>query len=99
MDLDSDSSFIASVVCPKSLRRPPSENFNPQVDKGEEIKFTEQAVNLQEYITDNGFRIFVRPVPTKVFRYNKYNAFGEPVYNVILQQITNMEKWNRQEPR
>lgn len=88
-----DAANVVVAMVPKNLKRQPSqEGINPQIDKGEEFKFIEQTVNLQEYITDNGFRIFIRPVPTKVFRYNKYNLFGEPIYNVILQQITNIEK-------
>jgi len=88
-----DAMNVVVAMVPQNLKRQPSqEPLNPQVDKGEEIKFIEQTVNIQEYVTDNGFRIFIRPIPTKVFRYDKYNAFGEPVYNVILQQITDMQK-------
>jgi hypothetical protein len=88
-----DAMNVVVALVPQNLKRQPSqETFNPQVDRGEEISFIEQKVNTQEYVTDNGLRILIRPVPTKVFRYNKYNALGEPVYNVVVQQITNMEK-------
>ena len=43
-------------------------------------------------MTTNGFKISVRPVLTKVFKYDKYNHLGEPLYNVTLQAITNIDK-------
>ncbi len=83
---------IAAIV-PAALRRQPSfEPFNPQVDKGTEIKFEEQEVKTQEYMTTNGFRITVKPVVTKIFKYPKVNNYGEPIYNMVIQSITNIEK-------
>jgi hypothetical protein len=88
-----DSVNVVVSLVPQSLRRAPSnEPFNPQRDKGIEIKFEEQETKLQEYMTTNGFKISIRPVLTKVFRYDKYTNLGEPVYNVILQAITNINK-------
>jgi hypothetical protein len=43
-------------------------------------------------MTTNGFKITIKPVLTKVFRYEKYNNFGEPMYNIALQAITNIDK-------
>jgi hypothetical protein len=47
---------------------------------------------MQEYMTTNGFRVSIKPVLTKVFRYDKYTQLGEPIYNVVLQAITNIDK-------
>ncbi len=44
------------------------------------------------YMTTEGFRVLVKPVVTKVFRYNKYNSYGEPIYSAVIQAITNIEK-------
>jgi hypothetical protein len=88
-----DSINIAVSLVPQSLKRSPSsEPYNPQQDKGTEIKFEEQEPKLQEYMTTNGFKISIKPVLTKVFRYDKYTQLGEPLYNVVLQSITNIEK-------
>jgi hypothetical protein len=88
-----DATNVVVARVPMSLRRTPSkEPLNLQVDKGEEIRHLKEDIHEQEYITDNHFRITVRPVLTKVFRYDKYDIFGDPVYNVSLQQITNIEK-------
>lgn len=88
-----DSINIVVSIVPQSFKRAPSnEPFNPQQDKGTEIKFEEQETKLQEYMTTNGFKISIRPVLTKVFKYDIYNQVGEPIYNVILQAITNIDK-------
>lgn len=87
-----DGTNVVVARVPMSLRRTPSKEPLLQVDKGEEIRHLKEDIHEQEYITDNHFRITVRPVLTKVFRYDKYDIFGDPVYNVSLQQITNIEK-------
>jgi hypothetical protein len=88
-----DSINAVAAMIPTALRGPPStEQLNPQVDKGQELKFEEQDVKTQEYMTTNGFKITVKPILTKVFRYQKYNNYGEPIYNVVIQAITNIEK-------
>jgi hypothetical protein len=93
MNTGFDSVNIVVPFVPQSLKRPPStEPFNPQLDKGTEIKFEDQEPKLQEYMTTNGFRISIRPVLTKVFKYDKYSQLGEPLYNVVLQSITNIDK-------
>ncbi len=82
-----------TALVPVKLKRNPSQTpFNPNVDKGREIGFEEQEIITQKYMTDTGFRITVKPVVTKVFKYNKYNLTGEPIYNVKMQPITNIEK-------
>lgn len=83
---------IAAIVPAAQRRKPSTEQFNPQVDKGTEIKFEEQEVKTQEYMTTNGFRITIRPVVTKIFKYQKVNNYGEPIYNLVIQSITNIEK-------
>ena len=46
----------------------------------------------QEYHTKDGYKILVRPVVTKVLKYEKYNAFGEPIYSVgNIQQIIDIK--------
>lgn len=88
-----DSINAVSAIVPPALRGPPSNQpVNFQVDKGQEMKFEEQDVKTQEYMTTNGFKITVKPILTKVFRYQKYNTYGEPIYNVVIQAITNIEK-------
>lgn len=88
-----DSLNVVTALVHQSLRKQPSaEPYNPQQDKGTEIKFEEQQSKEQEYMTTNGFRLYIRPVLTKVFRYDKYNMFGEPLYNASLQAITRIDK-------
>ena len=83
---------IAAIVPSAQRRKPSMEQFNPQLDKGTETKFEEQEVKTQEYMTTNGFRITIRPVVTKIFKYQKVNNYGEPIYNLVIQSITNIEK-------
>lgn len=88
-----DAVNVVVAKVPASLKRNPSqEPFILQTEKGEEISYLKEEVHPQEYVTDNGFRVTIKPVLTKVFRYDKYNVFGEPIYNVTLQQITNIDK-------
>jgi len=88
----SSDNIVTSIV-PQNLKRNPSQQpYNPLVDKGTEVQFKEQTINDQEYLTDNGFRIVVKPVLTKVFRYDKYDSFGYPIYSVAVQQITHVDK-------
>jgi hypothetical protein len=81
-----DSTNVVVSIVPQTLKRPPSEPYDPQWDKGTEIKFEEQESKLQECITTNGFKVSIKPVLTKVFRYDKYNQLGEPIYSVVLLQ-------------
>lgn len=88
-----ESMNAVTAIVSDTLRRPPSrEPLNPKVDQAEEIEFIPQEEKWQEYHTIDGFKVFVKPVVTKVFRYNKYNAFGEPIYNVNVQAIVNAGK-------
>jgi hypothetical protein len=83
---------IAAIVPQTNKRAPSMEQFDPTRERGEEQKFEEQETKTQEYMTTTGFRITVKPIVTKVFKYKKYNNFGEPIYNVALQAITNIDK-------
>ena len=88
--LDTMNAIVAIV--PHSLKRKPSNDFNQNVDKGTEIKFEEGEVKMQEYMTTKGFRVSIKPVLLKVFKYDKYNSYGEPIYNAVIQSITNIDK-------
>ena len=59
---------ISAIVQEANKRVPSTEPFNPQ-QKGEEIKFQDQDVKTQEYMTSNGFRVTIKPVLSKVFKY------------------------------
>ncbi len=88
-----DTMNAVAAIVPVAQRRPPNmEPVNFQVEKGTEIKFEEMDVKIQEYMTTSGFRITVKPIVTKVFKYGKANQYGEPIYNVVIQSITNIEK-------
>lgn len=88
-----DTINAVSAMVPHGLKRNPTqEPWNPMTEKGEEMKFDEQSIQLQEYMTPDGFKITVKPVVTKIFKYNKYNNYGEPAYNINIQAITNIEK-------
>ena len=83
-----DTMNVVSSVPHKS---PSPEPWNPQ-DIGNEVGFTEQKINTQEYMTSNGFRVTVKPVLTKVLKYSKFNMFGESIYGLTIQAITNIKK-------
>lgn len=88
-----DSINVVTAIVPPGLKREPSrEPWDPRRDVGEELKFEPTEEKWQEYMTNEGFRILVKPVVTKVLRYNKYNNFGEPIYSAVIQAITNIEK-------
>lgn len=84
---------ISAMVRTSELRPPTGESVNSQKDVGEEIKFEEIGdTPLQRYMTDDGYTVTVKPIVTKVLKYKKYNVYGEPVYQAIIQAITNVEK-------
>ena len=88
-----DVTHIAVAKVPENLKKDPSpQPVISQNEVGEEIRSVKEEILEQQYDTDNGFRIIIKPVLTKVFRYNKYDMFGDPMYNVSLQQITNIDK-------
>jgi len=88
-----DSINAVAAIVPSHLKgRPSREPWNPARDVGEEIKFDPQDEKWQSYMTPEGFKVSVKPVVTKVIRYQKYNDFGEPIYGATIQAITNIEK-------
>ena len=87
-----ESMNAVSAMCPDRMKRPPSTSFNPQTDPYIEIKFTTREENWQEYQTTSGYKLLVKPVLVKVFKYEKYNNIGEPIYNTSIQSILNVEK-------
>ena len=77
------SENVISAIVPDRLKRMPStEPFHPETDIAEELTFEEMEVKQQEYLTPDGFKVTIKPVLQKVFRYDKYNQFGEPLYSV-----------------
>ena len=91
MTVSSDN--VVSSIVPDRLKRVPSqEPFNPQTDVAEELGFEQMEIKQQEYLTPDGFKVVVTPVLQKVFRYNKYNQYGEPIYSVSIQPLPNIEK-------
>jgi len=91
-----ESINAVSALVPERLKRKPStEILDVSREKGTELNFIAREEKWQEYQTTDGFKVLVKPVLTKVFVYDKYNAFGEPIYNAIVQAVTNVEKMNK----
>jgi hypothetical protein len=89
-----DSINVVAAIVPPALKGKPSEEpWDPRKDIGQEMKFEPMEEKWQSYITTDGFKILVKPVVTKVIKYNKYNTFGEPIYAATIQSITNIEKF------
>jgi hypothetical protein len=88
-----DSVNVVAAIVPPGLKGTPSTTpWNPAKDVGQEMKFEPMEEKWQSYITNDGFKILVKPVVTKVIKYDKYNVFGEPIYSASIQAITNIEK-------
>jgi len=83
---------VSAMVPPKLKKRPSQSALNLNTDKGNEIGFEEVEIKTQKYMTEDGLRITIKPIVTKVLKYKKYNFNGEPIYNVKIQAITNVEK-------
>lgn len=90
------NNLVTALVPPRLIKEPSKEPWNPKKDVGQEMKFEVIQENTQEYHTTNGFKVLVKPFVSKIFRYLKYNNFGEPIYNVpSIQPILNIEKLKR----
>lgn len=88
-----DSINVVAAIVPPSLKKKPSkERWDPTKDIGKELKFTPQQEEWQTYMTTEGFKVLIKPVLTKVIRFDKYNDFGEPIYTANVQAITNIER-------
>jgi hypothetical protein len=84
---------LVSAIVPEKLRGIPSiQPVDIQNDIPEELRFEELEIKDQEYITPDGFKIIIKPVLQKIFKYNKFNGTGEPVYQVTMHSIPNIEK-------
>jgi hypothetical protein len=92
-DFQLESMNAVSGIVPDHLKRAPStEPWDPKRDLGEEMKFEPLEERWQEYHTTDGFKVLVKPVVMKVWRYLKYNPFGEPIYNLNIQSLVNVER-------
>src|SRR5438876_8364671 len=56
---------VATSIVPPSLKGPPSGLFDARREVGEEIKFDPIEEKTQEYVTNDGYKITVKPVLTK----------------------------------
>jgi spore maturation protein CgeB len=92
--LSFDSVNAVAAIVPPAMKGPPSkELWDPRKDVGKEIKFDPLEEKWQEYVTNDGFKIMVKPVVVKVLKYDKRNIYGEPIYAATIQAITNVEKF------
>ena len=85
---------IVCAIVPEHLKKQPdATRIDPSVDRPVEIDFSVPVEVWQEYHTADGFRVLLRPVVTKVQKYEKYNGFGEPIYSVgNIQQIMDIKR-------
>jgi hypothetical protein len=72
---------------------PTTRPYDINKEKAEEVKCVPKEVRCQSYITNEGYKVLVKPVVTKVIKYNLYNKYGEPIYSATIQPITNIEKF------
>lgn len=88
-----NTTSIVCAIVPEHLKKEPSSTgINPSVDRPIGVDFSMTEEVWQEYHTKDGYKILVRPVVTKVLKYEKYNAFGEPIYSVgNIQQIIDIK--------
>jgi hypothetical protein len=86
---------ITAIVLDSSKMEPSKQPWNPKVDIPEDIEFTILEETWQEYRTFDMFKVLVKPVLVKVYKYNRYNIYGEPIYNASVQAIINGEKMTR----
>jgi hypothetical protein len=88
-----DSLNSVAAIVPQHLKREPTrEPWNPATDVGKEMKFDPMEEKWQAYMTTEGYKVLVKPIVTKVIKYEKYNDYGEPVYATTVQAVTNVEK-------
>jgi len=81
------SAFNASQTGPPSNIIPKPEEYS------EEVAIIERHEKEQEYRTQDGFTIILKPILVKAFKAPKvFNPFGEPVYQVQTQAILDVRK-------
>ena len=98
LNINHEGLNVITTIVPHHLRKSPSspndQTINPQIDKGSEVPFETLETKTQEYVTKNGFKFTLKPFVVKIFKYEKYNQLGEPIYTVTMQAITNIHKIN-----
>ena len=74
---------VVTTLVPDRLKSDPSSGaVELDMQLAKEIAFEEQDNPWQEYELLDGFLVRVKPVVTKIFKHDAYNAFGEPIYVV-----------------
>jgi hypothetical protein len=88
-----ESINAVSAIVPDKLKRQPSTTIlDLNTAQGQEMGFMIHDEKWQEYQTTDGFKVMVKPVLVKVWKYESYNSLGEPIYNVNIQNIINAER-------
>ena len=88
------SQSLVSALVPETLKGEPSDTkeVKPE-DYIEESKIIQRLEETwQRYKTEDGWIIKVKPFVRKIFKSNKYNNEGEPIYSVDWQVIIDVEK-------
>lgn len=87
------TNIVCAIVPDHLKKKPTSTDVDLFVDRPAELDFSVTDEVWQEYHTMSGYKILIRPVVTKVLKYEKYNAFGEPIYSVgNIQQILDIKR-------
>lgn len=74
---------VVTTLVPDRLRSAPSTRVvDLNTEPAKEIGFTVQENEWQEYELVDGFLVRIKPVVTKIFKYDAHNGFGEPIYSV-----------------
>lgn len=87
------TNIVCAIVPDHLKKKPTGTDVDPFVDRPTELDFSVTDEVWQEYHTMDGYKILIRPIVTKVLKYEKYNAFGEPIYLVgNIQQILDIKR-------
>lgn len=88
--------LAVTTAVPEKLKDEPSEDQEiRKEDITEEVKIVGRLKEeWHEYKTHDGWKILVKPVVIKVFKTNKFNDDREPIYNVTVQSLFNVEKFS-----
>lgn len=83
---------ILSALVPPDLKSTPSpELFDPKKDKMNPIDFIPLSEPFNFFDLSNGTRLKVRVLVERVFKAEKYNNLGEPVYWVTKKILTDVQ--------
>lgn len=85
---------IVCAIVPEHMKKKPTDTgVGHSLDNPAEIDFSMTEEVWQEYHTKDGYRVLIKPVVTKVHKYNNYNEFGEPIYSVgNIQKILDIKQ-------